>query len=154
MTDARITPRDMLLDAALDLAAEDGWSAVTIAAAAKRAGLEPAQARRIARGRAELLVRLGERVDAAMLEALDEDAHDSDISVRDRLFDVLMMMCISKLKKNFSFFAKKKLFLFRLEQRARHRRLFGKNVAYAHTPYGHARQPHPRQFPVLVHAGG
>lgn len=80
----------MLLDAALDLAAEDGWSAVTIAAAAKRAGLEPAQARRIARGRAELLVRLGERVDAAMLEALDEDAHDSDISVRDRLFDVLM----------------------------------------------------------------
>ncbi|NQW12014.1 MAG: hypothetical protein HQ481_19285 [Alphaproteobacteria bacterium] len=90
MKDTDTAPRDALLDAALDMAAESGWSAVSIAAAAERAGIEPQAARRIARGRAELLVRLTERVDAAMLESLDADARDPDISVRDRLFEALM----------------------------------------------------------------
>lgn len=90
MSEIDTATRDALLDAALELAAENGWTTVTIVGATERAGIDAQAARRIARGRAELLVRLADRIDAEMLEALDEDARDPDIPMRDRLFDILM----------------------------------------------------------------
>lgn len=87
MSDPQVDP---LLDAALALAAERGWPAVTLDDAASASGLDGAAARRAVGCKAGLLRRILERTDAAMLAALDEDAGDPAIPVRDRLFDVLM----------------------------------------------------------------
>ena len=84
------TAADMLAAAALEIAATDGWRAVTVAAAAEKAGVERSAARRAVRCRAGLLAAIAGRVDAAMLDSLDEDATDPDIPVRDRLFEALM----------------------------------------------------------------
>ncbi len=81
---------DLLARAALEIAAESGWSAVTVASAAERAGLDRLAARRTVRCKAGLLACIADRVDAGMCEGLDEDATDPEIPVRDRLFEALM----------------------------------------------------------------
>lgn len=90
MADAPATAADMLADAALEIAAADGWRAVTLAGAAARAGIDPLTARRTLRCKAGLLAAISARIDAGMLDALDEDATDPAIPVRDRLFEALM----------------------------------------------------------------
>jgi ubiquinone biosynthesis protein COQ9 len=74
-----------LIAAAFQMAAEQGWRSVSVAAAALAAGLPLARARERFPGRAAILVRFGRLADqAALAEA------PSDGPVRDRLFDLLM----------------------------------------------------------------
>lgn len=91
MTDApSATPLDGFLDAALDLAAEHGWRAVSAGEVAARAGVEAAVLGGCGPFRARLLARLVERVDRGMRDSLDDDARDPSLPVRDRLFEALM----------------------------------------------------------------
>ncbi|HME25847.1 MAG TPA: TetR family transcriptional regulator [Acetobacteraceae bacterium] len=74
-----------LIAAAFQMAAEQGWRSVSVAAAARAAGLPLARARERFPGRAAILVRFGRLADqSALAEA------PSDGPVRDRLFDLLM----------------------------------------------------------------
>lgn len=74
-----------LIAAALQIAAETGWRAVNVAAAARAASLPLARARERFPGRVTILLRFGRMADqAALAEA------PSDGSVRDNLFDLLM----------------------------------------------------------------
>src|SRR5450432_2758712 len=74
-----------LVTAAFRLAAEDGWRKVSVAAAARAAGLSLAEARGRFPSRAAILLRFGRLADqAALLDAPSEGP------VRDRLFDLLM----------------------------------------------------------------
>jgi ubiquinone biosynthesis protein COQ9 len=74
-----------LMTAAFALAGEEGWHRLSIAAAARRAGLPLDRARRRFPGRVALLVRLGRAADAAALADMPAEG-----SVRDRLFHLLM----------------------------------------------------------------
>jgi ubiquinone biosynthesis protein COQ9 len=83
MTDAEFDTA--LVTAALRLAGEDGWGKVTVASAARTAGLSLAEARGRFPSRAAILLRFGRLADqAALLDAPSEGP------VRDRLFDLLM----------------------------------------------------------------
>jgi ubiquinone biosynthesis protein COQ9 len=74
-----------LIAAAFQLAAEQGWRAVNVAAAARAAGLPLARARERFPGRSAILLRFGRSADQL---ALAEPP--SDGPARDRLFDLLM----------------------------------------------------------------
>ena len=74
-----------LIAAAFELAASDGWARMSIAAAARAAGVPLSGARQRFPGKSALLRRFGELLDA---RALAEPPNDG--SVRDRLFDLLM----------------------------------------------------------------
>ena len=74
-----------LIAAAFQLAAEQGWRAVSVAAAARAAGLPLARARERFPGRAAILLRFGRAADQATLAELPSDG-----PTRDRLFDLLM----------------------------------------------------------------
>jgi AcrR family transcriptional regulator len=74
-----------LIAAAFRLAAESGWARVTIADAARSAGLSLAEARVRFPGKHTLLRRFGQRLDQASLAAATGEG-----SVRDQLFDLLM----------------------------------------------------------------
>jgi AcrR family transcriptional regulator len=82
---------DALVDAALEIAAEHGWRRTSVREAAERAGIGRVTALRLAPVKLVLLKRLAERIDAQALDALDEDATDPEIPVRDRLFEALML---------------------------------------------------------------
>lgn len=84
------TAADLLAVAALEIAAAEGWRSVTVAAAGERAGMAALTARRTVRCKAGLLAAISGRVDDAMRTALDEDAIDPSIPMRDRLFEALM----------------------------------------------------------------
>ena len=74
-----------LVAAAFRLGGEEGWRKVTVAAAARTAGLSLAEARDRFPSRASILLRFGRLADqAALLDAPSEGP------VRDRLFDLLM----------------------------------------------------------------
>jgi len=83
MTDAEFDLA--LVGAAFSLAAERGWTRVSIAEAARRAVLPLARARERFPGRAALLWRFGALADKAALALPPAEA-----PVRDRLFEVLM----------------------------------------------------------------
>jgi ubiquinone biosynthesis protein COQ9 len=74
-----------LISAALRLAADQGWRAVSVAAAARAAGLPLARARERFPGRSSILLRFGRAADQLALAE-----HPSDGPVRDRLFDLMM----------------------------------------------------------------
>lgn len=74
-----------LIAAALRMAAERGWRTVTVAAAAREAGLPLGEARRRFPSRASILLRFGELADQAALQDLAAEG-----TARDRLFDLLM----------------------------------------------------------------
>jgi ubiquinone biosynthesis protein COQ9 len=74
-----------LVAAALAIAGRDGWSRVSVAAAATEAGLSLGRARARFPVRAMVLLRLGVIADQAALAALSTEA-----SVRDKLFDMIM----------------------------------------------------------------
>jgi AcrR family transcriptional regulator len=74
-----------LLASAFSLAAERGWSGVSVAQAARDANLPLDRTRRRFPGRCAVLLRFGSLADQAALKlATDEGPH------RDRLFDILM----------------------------------------------------------------
>jgi ubiquinone biosynthesis protein COQ9 len=74
-----------LIASAFQLAAAEGWRAVSIAAAARAAGLPLATARERFPGRAAILLRFGRLADQAALVEVPAEG-----SARDRLFDLLM----------------------------------------------------------------
>lgn len=74
-----------LVGAAMAMAAEQGWGAVSVAGAARAAGLPLEQARRRFPGRHRILLALGRIADEA---ALADPAPEG--TARDRLFDLLM----------------------------------------------------------------
>jgi ubiquinone biosynthesis protein COQ9 len=74
-----------LIAAAFQLAAEDGWRSVSVAAAARTAGLALVRARERFPGRSTILLRFGRLADQAALAELPSDGPP-----RDRLFDLLM----------------------------------------------------------------
>ena len=74
-----------LITAAFQIAAEQGWSEVTVPAAARAAGLSLVEARARFPSRAAILLRFGRLADQ---RALTDAAADGP--VRDRLFDLVM----------------------------------------------------------------
>jgi len=74
-----------LIAAAFQLAEEKGWRSVSVAAAARAAGLALPRARERFPGRAAILVRFGRQADHSSLADLSSEG-----PVRDRLFDLLM----------------------------------------------------------------
>jgi ubiquinone biosynthesis protein COQ9 len=74
-----------LIGAAFTLAAEQGWRGVSIAGAARAAGLDLPQARARFPGRTTLLIRFGRMADQAALAEVPAEG-----TTRDRLFDMIM----------------------------------------------------------------
>ena len=74
-----------LIAAAFQLAAEQGWRATNVAAAARAAGLPLDRARERFSGRVAILLRFGRLADQSALADASADG-----SPRDRLFDLLM----------------------------------------------------------------
>lgn len=81
-------PSAAMVEAALAIAAESGWTSVTMAAVAERAGVALGDALLFAPTRAHLLVKFLDRLDAANLAGFAASGEEG--SVRDRLFEVLM----------------------------------------------------------------
>lgn len=74
-----------LVSAAFDLAGQEGWRRLSVAAAARRGGLELAEARQHFNGIPAILTRFGRLADAHALTGAMADGR-----ARDRLFDILM----------------------------------------------------------------
>jgi AcrR family transcriptional regulator len=74
-----------LISAAFTVAARDGWSAVSVAAAAREAGLPLAEARARFPGRDTILLRFGRMADQMALTGVATEG-----TPRERLFDLLM----------------------------------------------------------------
>jgi ubiquinone biosynthesis protein COQ9 len=74
-----------LIAAAFQVAAEKGWRSLSIAEAARAAGLPLARARERFPGRAAVLLRFGRQADQSALAEASADG-----PARDRLFDLLM----------------------------------------------------------------
>ena len=85
---SKVDPRDAIIDAALTLAAERGWSNLTLNDIAEAAGLSLANVHGQFGSKTAILRAFQRRVDRAVL-AEDPDL-EADEPVRDRLFDVLM----------------------------------------------------------------
>ena len=82
--DPGAAPAERLLDAALALADRGGWDAVRLHDAARAAGLTPAEAHRLVRGKDGLAELWFDRADRALLRAGD-DAHRAGVPERERL---------------------------------------------------------------------
>ncbi len=87
MAGKRATPRERLIDAALELAAERPWAGVSLADVAAKAGLSLAELHEHTPSKAHLVQAWLRRIDAAVLSG---PAASADDSARDRLFEVLM----------------------------------------------------------------
>jgi AcrR family transcriptional regulator len=79
--------RNRIIDAALDLAAETGWSRLSLAGIADRAGISLADLHAEFATKPAILDAFLQRVDQRVLDA---GAVDAQGSARDRLFEVLM----------------------------------------------------------------
>jgi len=80
---------DRAVDAALEIAAERGWRAVTLAAVADGAGVSLAELYAVLPSTGAILDSFARRIDRATLAGVEIDAKDSG-TIRDRLFDVIM----------------------------------------------------------------
>ncbi|HTZ76693.1 MAG TPA: helix-turn-helix domain-containing protein [Stellaceae bacterium] len=80
------TPRDRILDAALDLAGRSGWRNASLGAIAGEAGMPIGEVYGEFRSRAAIVRGLMSRTDAEVLAT----PTDADETPRDRLFDILM----------------------------------------------------------------
>lgn len=81
-------PRDAAVLAALALAAEKGWLAVTMGDIGRRAGLSAAEMHDLFEDRFDILAAYGRMLDRKVLAAVG--APDNDVSERDRLFEIMM----------------------------------------------------------------
>jgi AcrR family transcriptional regulator len=81
-------PKTALLEAALDLAARQGWAQTMLADIAREAGLSLAELYEQIEDKSDILVLFGRLIDKKTLEACAEP--DPSVSARDQLFDVLM----------------------------------------------------------------
>jgi len=83
---ASAAPIDRAVDAALELAATQGWRDTTLADIAEAAGVSLGELRRQVGGKTEILLALARRADAAMLDAGKPEGE----TVRDRVFELMM----------------------------------------------------------------
>ena len=81
-------PRDAAVLAALALAAEKGWLAVTMGEIGRRAGIPAAEMHDMFEDRFDILAAYGRMLDRKVLAAVG--APDNDVSERDRLFEIMM----------------------------------------------------------------
>lgn len=79
---------DDLIDAMLDIVADDGWRAVTLEAVAAGAGASPGDARAACSDRAGLLNAFARRVDAAACR--DAEPGADEVARYDELLDIMM----------------------------------------------------------------
>lgn len=79
--------RDLVIDAAMELAATDGWSRASLSRIADAAGMTLAEVRAEFPAKGLILDAFFSRIDHLVLAAGPADADDS---ARDRLFDILM----------------------------------------------------------------
>ncbi len=82
------TPQGRIIDAALRLAASDGWSGLALSRIAAEAGIDLAAFRTVFRSKAEILAAFTRAVDDAVLSKAE--AAEPGSGARDRLFDVMM----------------------------------------------------------------
>lgn len=92
---AAVAQERALVAAAMTLAVEQGWRDLPLQAIAERAGVPLQALYPRCRHRNDVLVMLARQADAAVLEAVGQDATEPDgllaeTSPRDRLFDVMM----------------------------------------------------------------
>lgn len=80
--------RDQVIDAMLEILAERGWNATTLAAIAERAALPMLRLQRLFADKSAIFAAFVARIDSAML-AGTEFVSEAD-SPKDRLFDVIM----------------------------------------------------------------
>jgi AcrR family transcriptional regulator len=80
-------PEQRLIDAALALAARQGWRRTSLAEIAAEAGLQLHEAYKLHRSRLSILAAMTRRIDAAVLAGATPGEGES---TRDRLFDTLM----------------------------------------------------------------
>lgn len=85
---ARKSTEDKAIDAALRLAAKRGWRGLSMADIARAARVPLADLSGAFGSKAAILAAFSRRIDAQVLEGLDEDLLDEP--ARDRVFDVLM----------------------------------------------------------------
>lgn len=85
----RPDPEQQLIDAALALAAEEGWRNLSLAQIAVRAEMTLAEAGALAGSKERIFRLFQRRLDAATLAALEPQ--DASLPARDRLFDVIML---------------------------------------------------------------
>jgi ubiquinone biosynthesis protein COQ9 len=76
-----------LISAGFGIAAARGWDKVTVAGAARTAGLKLDAARARFPGRGAILMRFGRMADMAALAGVEDSG---DLTMRDRLFDMVM----------------------------------------------------------------
>lgn len=81
-------PRDAIIDAALRLAASEGWCAPSLADIAAEAGMTPAELHKHFRCKSQILCAFTRRIDQQVLDGTDPDIADEP--VKDRLFDLIM----------------------------------------------------------------
>ncbi len=82
-------PRARVIDAALALAARDGWRRVTLADIAAEAKVALADLAGMFRSKAAIVAALARRIDSHMRAGADADLADQP--ARDRLFELLML---------------------------------------------------------------
>lgn len=85
-----VADTDRILDAALDIAGERGWFALTLHGVAERAGLSPTDLERRFRTKRDLLDGIADRFDREAVGAVDPDVANPDLPAPERLFDALM----------------------------------------------------------------
>src|SRR3984957_20900639 len=85
---SQATPENRLIDAALALAARQGWRRTGLAEIAAEAGLKLHEAYALHRSKAAILAAFTRRIDREVLTGAP--AAEEGESVRDRLFDTLM----------------------------------------------------------------
>lgn len=82
------SPRELILDAALKLAAQSDWALVTLADIAAEAGLPMADMVGHVEDKTDILVAYGRRIDRKVLDVIGTP--DESLPPRERLFEILM----------------------------------------------------------------
>jgi ubiquinone biosynthesis protein COQ9 len=80
--------RDLIVDAALRLAAEKPWGEITLVAIAEASGVSLAELARHVSGKAQILETFARRMDSQLLASLASDPVEGE--AHDRLFDVML----------------------------------------------------------------
>jgi ubiquinone biosynthesis protein COQ9 len=80
--------RDLIVDAALRLAAEKPWREITLAAIAEASGVSLAELAQQVSGKAEILEAFARRMDSRLLASLANDPVEGD--AHDRLFEAML----------------------------------------------------------------
>ncbi len=85
---AKSDPLAIIINAAMDLAAERPWREITLSDIADAAGMSLSELRQQVTCKGDILRALADRADAALLESVEKEPLDGE--ARDRLFEAIM----------------------------------------------------------------